>query len=151
MWKWEKGKSDLIQRELCPTIEGRSWFLLKCQFVIPSEVVAATESRDLLFCRPRGTRINSPSHPALRLRLRAGLNYFAPDGAGFSASKALANTQAHSYRFLKPRLIANDVDTVCWSAPPKLHYPIAAHSPPKLNLIPARKFARSAGYPNTSL
>ena len=29
-------------------------------------------------CRPYGTRINFPLHPALRLRLRAGLNRAAP-------------------------------------------------------------------------
>src|ERR1035441_6100749 len=33
---------------------------------------------------PTGTRRNFTSYPALRLRLRAGLNSFAPDGAGFS-------------------------------------------------------------------
>src|ERR1039457_864469 len=36
-------------------------------------------------CRPYGTRRNFTSYPALRLRLRAGLNSFAPDGAGFSS------------------------------------------------------------------
>src|ERR1035441_3311386 len=33
---------------------------------------------------PTGTRRNFTSYPALSLRLRAGLNSFAPDGAGFS-------------------------------------------------------------------
>src|SRR5271157_3044825 len=32
------------------------------------------ESRDVLLCRPYGTRVHSPAYPALRLRLRAGLS-----------------------------------------------------------------------------
>jgi hypothetical protein len=37
-------------------------------------------------CRPYGTPVDFRVYPALRLRLRAGLDYFAPNGAGLLAA-----------------------------------------------------------------
>src|ERR1022692_1254610 len=37
-------------------------------------------------CRPYGTRICFPAYPALRLRLRAGLNCFAPMALDFRSA-----------------------------------------------------------------
>jgi hypothetical protein len=42
-------------------------------------------------CRPRGTQIYFPLHPALRLRLRAGLSLFRPPGSIFARSVPHAN------------------------------------------------------------
>jgi len=44
-------------------------------------------------CRPYGTRVYFPLYPALRLRLRAGLNYAAPMALDFRPSSPLANTK----------------------------------------------------------
>jgi len=44
-------------------------------------------------CRPYGTRIYFPLYPALRLRLRAGLDYSAPRALDIRPSSPLANTK----------------------------------------------------------
>ena len=44
-------------------------------------------------CRPYGTRICLPAYPALRLRLRAGLNCFAPAALDFRSANYRADTR----------------------------------------------------------
>src|SRR5664279_4827912 len=50
---------------------------------------------------PEGTRIYFPLHPALRLRLRAGLNYFAPTALDFRPSSSTNKYQVWFSPMLK--------------------------------------------------
>src|SRR5664279_5411388 len=52
-------------------------------------------------CRPYGTRIYFPLHPALRLRLRAGLNSFAPTALDFRPSSSTNKYQVWFSPMLK--------------------------------------------------
>ena len=50
-------------------------------------------------CRPYGTRIFFALYPALRLRLRAGLNYFAPTSTPVRAKAARTGDPGYGARF----------------------------------------------------
>src|ERR1017187_9837652 len=51
--------------------------------------------------RPYGTRIYFPLYPALRLRLRVGLNYFAPTALDFRPPYFTGNSQVSFSHTLK--------------------------------------------------
>ena len=74
-------------------------------FVIPSEVAAATESRDLLFCRPYGTQVPSPAYPALK---RWAKLFRPASGAGI-------------YRVCSPRQTRPLILAISYSRPTLLH------------------------------
>ena len=70
-------------------------FETKCEF--PQGLNSVREN----VCRPYGTRIYFPLYPALRLRLRAGLNYAAPMALDFRPFSSLANTKFGSHTLSK--------------------------------------------------
>ena|ERR1035437_2702570 len=55
--------------------------------------IAGVKNLSEHLCRPYGTRIYFPLYPALRLRLRAGLDYFAPSGLNLRLANPTCNCQ----------------------------------------------------------